>query len=420
MENLKALQDKAAAGDAAAQYKLAAHLSQTGRKDEAKTWLDRAIAAGHPGALYTQATEMLAATPDKMRPAAIAAVLQKASDAGGAPAARQLAVLKALGLGVPRDWPGAVALVMKAAQQGHPGAIRELALLAHLCVPDQNVSAALLRLAAIRGDWTALYLALRRGGVFSAKEGEGLADQLRRGGAPLASRLEDPVGEGASNSVDYVALEAALRGRAAPAAPKKEQINQQPDVSVARNLLTAEACDYVICMAAAMLTPSRVVNSQTSAADHAAFRTSDGAVFGLVDLDLAMIEIYRRLALASGTPFENCELIGVLRYRPGEEYLPHHDYLPEDAGDYSEVRRAGQRVRTLVLALNEGFGGGETVFPKLDVSFRGPPGDGIIFDNTDANQTPYPDSLHAGAAVTSGEKWVLTLWQRAKPFWFWV
>ncbi len=420
MENLKSLEEKAAKGDAGAQYRLAAVLAQAGRTDEAGPWLQKAAAAGHPGALYTQATEMLSKPPEEMDPPQIAALLERAANAGGAAAARQLAVLKALGLGTLEDWSGAVRLVIKAAQAGHPAAYRELALLSHLTSTDQMDYTALLRIAAMKGDWAALYLALRKGGVFNAGEGAGLAAQLKKGGAPLADRLRDPVGEAsAAPTVDYVALEKAAIEYAPARLSAPKWLNQHPDILSFQRFLSVETCDYLICAAAGLLKPSRVVNSKTSASDHAQYRSSDGAILGLVDLDLALIAIYQRLALAADAPVGNCELMGVLRYRPGQEYLPHHDYLPEDASDYSEIKRAGQRACTVLVPLNDGYEGGETRFPELDISVMGAAGDALVFHNIDQAGAPLPQSLHAGLAVTAGEKWILTLWVRERRFWFW-
>ena len=96
--------------------------------------------------------------------------------------------------------------------------------------------------------------------------------------------------------------------------------------------------------------------------------------------------------------------MGILRYRPGQEYKPHHDYLPEDDADYSEVKRSGQRARTLLMPLNEGFKGGQTVFPRLGLSFSCAAGDGLVFHNTDDNGQPYPgffDRPHEINLVTS-------------------
>jgi len=421
MENLKALTEQAAAGDAGAQYRLAAALEREGRKGEAKTWLGKAAKAGHPGAVYTQATQMLSLPPDQMQPVKAAAMLQRATARGGGAAARQLAVLKALGLGVQKDWAGAVALVVKAAKAGHPAALRELAMLTQIASGETKTASALMRAAALKGDWSALYLGLRRGaGVFSAREGQGLAAQLRAGGAPLSARLSDPVDSTVPDiAIDFTAIEQAASSYCVAQAAPGRALNESPDIVHYKNILTAEECDYLICASASLLTPSRVVNSQTGGADHMQYRSSDGAMVGLLDLDLALIALYERFSVFAGVPFPHCELMGVLRYQPGQQYLPHHDFLPEDAADYSEVKRSGQRTRTLLVSLNEGYGGGETVFPRLGVEYSGTTGAGVLFHNTDKHEAPYPETLHAGKPVLSGEKWLLTLWCRAKPFWFW-
>ena len=63
--------------------------------------------------------------PDPHDPLALAA----AADAGDAAAAHRLAVLTAIGLGLPKDWPGALGRLEQAARLGHPTAGQQLALL---------------------------------------------------------------------------------------------------------------------------------------------------------------------------------------------------------------------------------------------------------------------------------------------------
>ena len=63
--------------------------------------------------------------PDPHDPDALAA----ASDAGDAGAAHRLAVLTAIGLGLPQDWRGALQRLSQAAELGHSTADRQLALL---------------------------------------------------------------------------------------------------------------------------------------------------------------------------------------------------------------------------------------------------------------------------------------------------
>jgi hypothetical protein len=384
MEKLADMRVRAEAGDVAAQYRLAAALAAAGDPAGADHWLEQAAAGRHPGALYTKATILLARPPAEADPQGAARLLATAVEGGGFAAARLLAVLKALGLGVPEDFSGAVGLVLDAARAGRPDALRELAALAHVAgAPLEQVSP-VLGMAAARGD--------------------AIARLLPDGPAAAGASLDDLAAFARHPAV----------GKSVPGTLRE----RGPRILHYRRALSELETAYVIVAARPLMTSSAVVDTAASAARHAEYRTSDGALIDLLSLDLALIAIWRKLARLSGLDASHSELLGVLRYRPGQEYRPHYDFLPEDADDYSEVRRAGQRCRTLLVALNDGFEGGETVFPKIGVSFRGAAGDALFFENVDESG-PIRDSLHAGAPVRCGEKWMLTLWFREKRFWYW-
>ena len=415
MENLKEIEARARGGDVNAQYQLAAMLDQAGRKDDARAWSEKAAAAGHPGAMYTLACAMLSVPPAEMKIGEAVSLLTRAGDAGGAAAKRLLAVLAALGLGAAQDWRVAVGLLEDAASIGHPAAMRELALLGESASDNRGAGDDMLTEAARRGDWVALCFALRRGLL---PEPEASAAKARLQGVGFFSL--DPQSDEARPSPPAGLKDLAdLAGVAKHAEHPRTSLSEKPEVYRLPGLLSRDESDYVICAAAPLLAPSLVVDPEEGKADHAQYRTSDGALISLLDLDLVLISLYRRLAQAAGVVWSHCELIGVLRYRPGQEYKPHHDYLPEDANDYSEVKRSGQRAKTLLVSLNEGYAGGATVFPRLKIEFCGSTGEGLVFSNTDTAGAPYPETLHAGAPVTRGEKWLLSLWCRERRFWFW-
>ncbi|GAB4517806.1 MAG: hypothetical protein Kow00133_02440 [Amphiplicatus sp.] len=420
MNEINALKARARAGDNGAQYRLAAMLAQAGDTAGAKEWLEKAAASGHPGALYTQATELLSGPAARMEPARAAAMLQDAVDKGGLGAARLLAILKSLGLGAATDREGARSLLAKAAAGGHPAAMREAAVLASMAGRADDMTDALLRTAALKGDWVAAVLALRRGGIFTAGETENLLARLRRAGAPLLDRPGPPASTPPqSRALRENEIAALLESDETLDTTGKTLRENAPRIVVYEKALTPLECDYVICAAMPLLTPSAVVDPKAGAARQESFRTSEGCAIGVADLDLALFAIWEKLCGSIGAPVPNSELMGVLRYRPGQEYRPHHDYLPADDNDYSEVRRAGQRTHTLLVYLNDSFAGGETVFPRLGISFRGRAGDALYFQNTDEYGVPIEDSQHAGAVVSTGEKWMLTLWLRQRRFWFW-
>ena len=119
------------------------------------------------------------------------------------------------------------------------------------------------------------------------------------------------------------------------------------------------------------------------------------------------------MARLADTPYENGESLMVLRYRPGEEYRPHHDFLGPNEPD---LKTRGQRFRTALLYLNDGYEGGETHFLSPDVKVAGKTGDVVVFDNVDEKGAPDVSARHAGRPVTRGEKWLATLWLRDRPY----
>jgi len=92
---------------------------------------------------------------------------------------------------------------------------------------------------------------------------------------------------------------------------------------------------------------------------------------------------------------------------------PHHDYLDPNASGFAEqLRRFGQRIATVLVYLNDNYTGGQTVFPKIGLRYRGKTGDALFFTNVDRTGRADPLTMHAGTPPTSGEKWVISQWVR--------
>jgi prolyl 4-hydroxylase len=109
------------------------------------------------------------------------------------------------------------------------------------------------------------------------------------------------------------------------------------------------------------------------------------------------------------------EGLQILRYRPGAEYRPHHDYFdPVHPGTAKILERGGQRVGTLVMYLNTPEGGGATTFPDVGLEVAPVRGNAVFFSYDRAH--PSTRTLHGGAPVTAGEKWVATKWLRQGVF----
>ncbi len=185
-------------------------------------------------------------------------------------------------------------------------------------------------------------------------------------------------------------------------------------------ILEEHLCDYLVNLAAPNLRLSGVIDPATGKPLKTALRTSSSMNFQLSMYDMAVSIICRRMAGLSGTAANHAEPISVLRYLPGEEYQPHYDHFAVDACGAPMVQDDnGQRTVTVFVYLNTVDAGGETDFPRLALRVQPQKGKALAFLNCDTTGKPNPDTLHAGLPVMRGEKWLVTLWFRERPF-HWV
>jgi len=189
---------------------------------------------------------------------------------------------------------------------------------------------------------------------------------------------------------------------------------QDPSLVVLGGLLSHEECDQLVAMASERLNRSETVDTATGASEVNSARTSDGMFFSRGENELCA-RIEKRMAHLLRWPLENGEGLQILRYGPGAEYLPHYDYFdPDQPGTPAILKRGGQRVGTLVVYLNAPERGGATIFPDIKLAVAPVKGNAVFF----SYDRPHPATrtLHGGAPVLAGEKWVATKWMRQGRF----
>lgn len=148
-----------------------------------------------------------------------------------------------------------------------------------------------------------------------------------------------------------------------------------------------------------------------------AVRTAKTCAFGPQERDMMLAMLQERAARLLGVPVVCHEPPNAISYEPGQEYRRHADFIEPSIPQFqAELQQLGQRVGTVVTYLNDDFDGAETVFPDLDISFRGKPGDAIFFANVLPDGSPDYLTSHAALPPTKGRKWVLSQWIRAKAF----
>lgn len=192
------------------------------------------------------------------------------------------------------------------------------------------------------------------------------------------------------------------------------QAMYNPRVIVFGGLLSDEECEGLIALATPRLARSLTVATDTGGEEVNQDRTSNGMFFQRGENDLVR-RIEARIGRLVNWPVEHGEGLQVLHYRPGTEYKPHYDYFdPQQPGTPTILKRGGQRVGTVVMYLGEPDKGGGTVFPEVHMEVAPKRGNAVFF----SYERPHPSTrtLHGGAPVLAGEKWIATKWLRERPF----
>ena len=188
--------------------------------------------------------------------------------------------------------------------------------------------------------------------------------------------------------------------------PAAERLAERPDVRRVERLFTAAECDYLRQLAEPAYEPS-VVNDARGQPMRDPIRTSDGAVLHWMVEDPAVHALNRRMAAISGTSYEQGEATLILRYKGGQEYKPHFDFVRSEQN---------QRFMTVLVYLNHDYKGGETAFPEIDLKVKGRKGDALIFTSALPDRSVDPLSKHAGMPITQGVKYLCTKWIREKTW----
>lgn len=190
--------------------------------------------------------------------------------------------------------------------------------------------------------------------------------------------------------------------------------SQRPRVVVFSNLLTPQECEALCQAAQPRLERSETVEVATGGNEVNAARTSDGMFFQRAETEF-IASIERRIATLVNWPVQRGEGLQILRYRPGAQYKPHFDYFdPSQPGTARMLERGGQRVGTLIIYLRAPQAGGATVFPDAGLEVAPVPGHAVFFSYD--QPVPATLTLHGGAPVLAGEKWVATKWMRQQDF----
>ena len=210
----------------------------------------------------------------------------------------------------------------------------------------------------------------------------------------------------------FVAVQLAflqhVGGPARLATAERRLLSANPRIELVASLFTPAECRYLQLIADPWLEPA-MIYAATGEGMRDPHRDSDNMVIAPMTEDLVVHSINRTIAAATATGVTWGEPLHILRYRPGQQYRPHHDA-------HAFAPKEQRRLATALLYLNDDYAGGETEFPELGIRVRGQVGDLLIFHNLDTDGLPDPRMIHAGLPITSGEKWLATRWIRGADY----
>jgi prolyl 4-hydroxylase len=191
---------------------------------------------------------------------------------------------------------------------------------------------------------------------------------------------------------------------------------ERPQVIVFADVLSPDECGEMIERSRHRLKRSTTVNPDTGKEDVIRNRTSEGIWYQRGE-DPFIERLDRRIASLMNWPVENGEGLQILHYGTTGEYRPHFDYFPPDQpGSAVHTAQGGQRVATLVVYLNDVPDGGETTFPAAGMAVAARQGGAVYFRYMNGQRQLDPLTLHGGAPVLDGDKWIMTKWMRERAY----
>jgi len=356
---------------------------QSGDAGSARALLQRAAHVDSPRAAVQLGIWELAGLGGPIDVAAAVNRLRTAAVLGDATACGLFAQLVAAGAGgLQRDFAEATSWLIRAAAAGNMRASMQLAMLVPADADHSGERLALAQAAAAAGEPIAR--------------------------AFVAQWPAVPV----EPSLDWERVRARVRLPHQRPLPEAHLRSQAPRIAAWPGLFTRDECIYVALKGLPLLRPARVATSDGGSTVDPV-RSNDAAKFGLLEADVVMQSLDVRVAAALGHPPENGEGFALLRYEPGQQYLPHCDWIdPQRPATRPDLDRWGQRIATCVVYLNEGFEAGATEFPLLGLGFRGGVGDALAWDNVRPDGTVDPLTVHAGRPPAGGVKFLLSKWTR--------
>ena len=126
-----------------------------------------------------------------------------------------------------------------------------------------------------------------------------------------------------------------------------------------------------------------------------------------------MALIRKRIVDITSIPEDNYEALQLLKYEVGQYYWAHNDFI-----EYHNEQAHGPRLLTFFIYFNEVEEGGETRFPRLDLTIHPKKGRVLVWPSIqdDKNWSLEERTNHEAMKVKKGQKFAANAWIHMRDF----
>ena len=195
----------------------------------------------------------------------------------------------------------------------------------------------------------------------------------------------------------------------------KESMQQKPlgnwDLQILPEFITSDECKNLIGLINKDLNESTVGLGGERVVDDS--RKSETTF--LCDCSKMVMALKHKIAKQLDVNVNQLEGLQGQKYSKEGYFNDHHDaFDPVNLKKFG--LKSGNRIKTLMIYLNQECEGGLTTFPVVDRSFMPLTGCAITWDNLKEDGKIQPAAKHKAERVAFGEKYVVTAWCREKEW----